>query len=187
MNGSFFLCEQIININHLISSSIRELGNNILHTNICFSNLVDILNNIVSVEEISINIFSIDGIIKAVASLGFINLIFIFSIRYILIKVFVFISPFAILCASTPSTFGFFKSWLKSFLSLLLIETFSSLILIVMFSIDYSPFDLVSKILYIGAIFALMKVNSYTRDILGGVSIDVQNSLYALRGASKVK
>lgn len=187
MNGSFFLCEQIININSLVSSCIREIGGNALDTNICFSNLINILNYIVVIEEGTQNVFSIDGIIKTIVSLGFLNLIFIFSIRYILIKVFVFISPFAILCTSTPSTINFFKSWLKSFLSLLLIEIFSSLILIVMFSIEYSPTDLVSKILFVGSVFALMKVNNYTKDIIGGINIDVQNSMYALRSMSKIR
>ncbi len=185
MNSSFFICEQIINIISLISSSIRELGSDILNTDICFSNLINILNSIVIIEENSQNFFSIDGIIKTIVSLGFLNLIFIYSIRYILIKVFVFISPFAILCTSTPSSLGLFKSWIKSFLSLLLIEVFSSLILIVMFSIEYSPSDLVSKVLFVGSVFALMKVNNYTRDILGGINIDVQNSIYALRSMSK--
>lgn len=187
MNGSFFICEQIININSLVSASLREIGSNVLGTDICFSNLINILNSIVIIEEESQNVFTIDGIIKTIVSLGFVNLIFIFSIRYILIKVFIFISPFAILCTSTPSTINFFKSWLKSFLSLLLIEIFSSLILIVMFSLEYSPTDLVSKILFVGSIFALMKVNSYTKDIIGGINIDVQNSMYALRSMSKVR
>ncbi len=187
MNGSFFICEQIININSLVSASLREIGSSVLGTDICFSNLINILNSIVIIEEESQNVFTIDGIIKTIVSLGFVNLIFIFSIRYILIKVFIFISPFAILCTSTPSTINFFKSWLKSFLSLLLIEIFSSLILIVMFSLEYSPTDLVSKILFVGSIFALMKVNSYTKDIIGGINIDVQNSMYALRSMSKVR
>ena len=186
MNGSFFICEQIININSLVSVSLREIGSSVLGTDICFSNLINILNSIVVIEEESQNVFTIDGIIKTIVSLGFVNLIFIFSIRYILVKVFVFISPFAILCASTPSTINFFKSWLKSFLSLLLMELFSSLILIVMFSLEYSPSDLVSKLLFVGSVFALMKVNNYTKDILGGINIDVQNSMYALRSMSKI-
>lgn len=187
MNSSFFICKQIISLNSLISASIRELGSNILNTDICFSNLINILNSIVVIEEESQTLFSIDGIIKTIVSLGFLNLIFIFSIRYILVKVFILISPFAILCASVPSTLNFFKSWLKSFLSLLFIESFSSLILIVMFSINYSPSDVVSKLLFVGSVFALMKVNNYTRDIIGGINIDVQNYMYSLRGIARSK
>lgn len=187
MNSSFFICEQILYLNSLISSSIREIGSDILNTDICFSNLINILDSIVTIEEESQTIFSIDGIIKTIVSLGFINLIFIYSIRYILVKVFVLISPFAILCTSMPSTMNFFKSWFKGLLSLLFIEIFSSLILIVMFSINYSPTDIVSKLLFVGSVFALMKVTNYTRDIIGGISLDVQNSMYALRGMTKSK
>lgn len=187
MNGSFFICKELISLNSLLSSSIREIGSDILNVDICFSNLIDILNSIVIIEEESQSLFSIDGIIKTIVSVGFLNLIFTFSIRYILVKVFVLISPFAVLCASTPSTLTFFKSWLKSFLSLLLIEIFSSLVLIIMFSLNYSPQDIVSKLLFVGSVFALMKINSFTRDIIGGISIDVQNYMYSLRGMGKFK
>ena len=56
-----------------------------------------------------------------------------------------------------------------------------------MFSLEYSPNDLVSKILFVGSVFALMKVNNYTKDIIGGINIDVQNSMYALRSMSKIR
>lgn len=185
MNSSFFLCEQLININSILSSTIRSIGSQFLGVDICFSKLIEILNSIVSIEEETQSVFSIDGIIKTIVSVGFLNLIFIFSVRYILIKVFILLSPFAILCTSLDSTINFFKSWIKSFISLLFIELFSSLILIVMFSIQYSPSDIVSKLLFVGSVFALMKVNSYVRDIIGGISLDIQNSMYMLRGMTK--
>lgn len=187
MNNSFFICEQIISINGLISASIREMGSNILDTEICFSNLIKILNSIVSIEEETKSIFSIDGIVKTIVSVGFLNLIFIFSIRYILIKVFVLISPFAILCMGAQTTMNFFKAWIKSFLSLLFIESFSSLILIIMFSTEYSPSDIVSKLIFVGAVFALMKVNSYVRDFVGGISLDIQSTMYSLRNMGSMK
>lgn len=187
MNASFFLCEQVIYINSLISSSIRDIGKSLFDMDICFSNLLEILNSIISVEEEMPNFFSVDGIIKTVVSIGFINLIFIFSVRYILIKVFILLSPFSILCIANESTMRFFTSWLKSFVSLLLIEIFSSLILIIMFSIEFSPSDVVSKLLFVGSVFALMKVNTYVRDIIGGISLDIQNSMYMLRSISQFK
>lgn len=112
---------------------------------------------------------------------------FIYAIRYILLKVFILISPFAILTLSLRSTSSIFKSWLKCFVSLLFIELFASLVLIVMFSIEYSSTNLVSKLLFIGSIFALTKVNGYVRDFIGGVSIDTYNSMYGLRNMIKSK
>ena len=187
LNSSFFLCEQLLNLNYIISSTIRDIGSDFLDVEICFSNLVKILNSIISIEEESQSFFTIDGIIKTVVSVGFLNLIFIFSVRYILVKVFVLISPFAILCTANEGTMHFFTSWLKSLISILLIEIFSSIILIVMFSIEYSPSDIVSKLLFVGSVFALMKVNSYVRDIIGGISLDVQNSLYMFRGITQFR
>lgn len=186
MNNSFFICEQIIGINELVSGFIREVGKNFLGVDICFSNLIKILNSVVSIEEAQ-NFFSIDGIIKTIVSIGFLNLIFIFSIRYILIKVFILISPFAILCTSLDSTMNFFKSWIRSFVSLLLIEIFSTLVLIVMFSIQYSPTDIVSKLLFVGSVFALMRVNNFVREIIGGISLDVQNYMYYFKGLTGIK
>lgn len=37
LNSSFFICEKVLFINSLITSAIRELGENIYHKNICFS------------------------------------------------------------------------------------------------------------------------------------------------------
>lgn len=187
MNCSFFICEQIINLNSLVSSSIREVGENFLNSKICFSKLIDISDTIILIEENSSKVFSVDGIIKTIVSIGFLNLIFIYAVRYILIKVFILISPFAFLTLCTRSTSHIFKSWLKCFLSLLFIELFSSLILIAMFSINYSATNLVSKLLFIGSILSLMKVNSYVRDFIGGISIDTQNAMYGFRNMMRIK
>ena len=185
MNASFFLCSQLLNFNYLISSSIRDIGNNLLGVKICFSNLVQLLNSVISIEEDAQGFFTIDGIIKTVVSIGFLNLIFIFSVRYVLIKLLVLLSPFAILCLANEATIQFFSSWLKSFISLLLIEIFASFILIIMFSLQYSPTDIVSKLLFVGSVFALMKINSYVKDIIGGINLDVQSSMYMLKGTTK--
>ncbi len=187
MNGSLFLCEQIVNMNSFVSSAIRDVGKEFLNIDICFSNLVHISDYIISFEENSANIFSIDGIIKTVVSIGFLNLIFLYSIRYILVKVFILLSPFAFLCLSTRSTSPIFKSWLKCFISLLFVEQLASLILIVMFSIDYSPDNLISKLLFIGSIFALMKVNNFVRDFIGGISLDTYNTMYGMKGLINIK
>ena len=56
-----------------------------------------------------------------------------------------------------------------------------------MFSLEYSSGNLVSKLLFIGAIFALMKVNNYVKDFIGGISIDTYNLMYGLRNMYKVK
>ena len=69
----------MINLNSLVSSAIRELGKNFLHFDICFSKLVDISNIIIMAEEKAANVFSIDGIIKTIISVGFLNIIFLIN------------------------------------------------------------------------------------------------------------
>lgn len=186
INSSYFICEQIISINSLICSSICEIGKSAFNTDISFSNLILVLNSIISIEENSFNIFSVDGLIKSFISLGLFNLVFSYSLRYILIKVFILISPFAFLTLINRSTSWFFKTWLRSFLSLLLLQCFVSFILLILFSLDFNSQDLFSKFMYIGGIYALSKANSYVRELIGGISTDVNANLNAIKTNFKI-
>ncbi len=181
MNSSFFISEFIIYLNSLISQGIKSVGYNLLNVDICFSELINQLNTIIFIETTSSNIFSIDGLLKIIFSFSFFNIIFSYSIRYIMIKVFVLISPFAFLSISTPKTSVFFKSWLKSFIALLFIELLASIILILMFSITYSSQDVTTKLLLIGSLFALIKTNSYVREFIGGINTEISDNMHMLR------
>lgn len=172
MNSSYFICEQIININSLISSSIRNIGEIIYNKEVCFSSFINELNSFISVSEDSFNLFSVDGIIRSFISFGLFNLIFSYSLRYILIKVFVLICPFAILSLIHVKTKWIFTSWIKIIMSLLLLQILISLILLVCFSFSYSH-DILSKLMYIGCIYALIKANSIIKEFLGGVSTNI--------------
>ena len=186
INFSYFICEKILSINYLISSSICEVGKNIFNMNISFSNLLLELNSIISIEQSSFNIFSVDGLIKSFISLGLFNLVFSYSLRYILLKVFILITPFSILTLINRSTSWFFKTWLRSFLSLLLLQSFVSIILILIFSLNFNSQDLFSKFLYIGGIYALSKSNSYMRDLIGGISTDISTNFNGISSKFKV-
>lgn len=179
-NSSYFLMEQLININSLISLSIREIGENIFNCNISFSELILKLNNIVSTQE-NLNIFSIDGLLKSFISINLLNLLFTYSLRYVILKVFVLITPFAIITLINSSTSWFFKSWFKSILSLLLLQSLVSLILLIIFSTNFSVTEIMPKIICIGSLYALTKANSYIRDLIGGISTDVSANFSSLR------
>lgn len=185
INCSYFICEKILNINYLISSSICEIGKNVFNTDISFSNLLLRLNSIISIEENSFNIFTLDGLIKSFISMGLFNLIFSYSLRYILLKVFVLITPFAFLTLINNSTSWFFKSWLRSFLSLLLLQSFVSIILLIVFSLNFDNQDLFSKFIYIGGIYALSKASFYIRNLIGGISTEVSLNLNNMRSKFK--
>lgn len=180
MNSSFFICEQIINIVSLLTSSIRALGEDLFNTSICFSNLIQKINNVISIENSNINIFSIEGILKSFLSFGFFNLIISYSIRYIMLKVFVLISPFAILSFSVQP--NFFKSWIRCFISLLFVQVLVSIVLLLLFSIDFnSSNDLFSKFIFVGAIYSLMKANSYVKEFIGGINTEIAQDFQSIK------
>ena len=165
MNFSLFICEEIINIISLLSSSIRELGENIFHIEICFSSLISQLNSVLSIQS-TMDFFSLDGILKAFISFGLLNLVITYAVRFVLIKIFVLLSPFALLSLCNKSTSILFHSWIKSFLALMLIQVFVSIILLFIFSLKISSTNMSSKFILIGSIFILIKANSYIREML---------------------
>ena len=174
INSSYFVLDQLLNLTFLFSSSIQEIGQNITGHNINFAELIISINNKISINSNEFNIFSFDGIIKSFVSVGFFNLIFIYSLRYIFIEVLVLFSPFAILSLINSSTSWIFRSWFKTLFSLLLIQVFIPLVIIVILSIDNN------KILYVGGIYALVKLNDYIREIFGGVSLNVSQNFSSI-------
>lgn len=157
MNESLWICSQIINIISLISESIQYIGNQILNEEISFMNFTQKINNTVYSSGSSFSIASFEGIIKSITSIGFISLIFTYALRYIMIQVFVLISPFAFICLINDRTDWIFKSWIKAFISLLLEQVLVALILLLAFSIEFTSNDTMSQVIYIGIIYALMK------------------------------
>ncbi len=172
MNFSLFICDEIIYINSLFSNTIRQIGENIYQTPISFSTLITKLNSVISVNSDTLDIFSLDGVIKTMISFGILNLVITYAIRYILIKVFVLLSPFAFICLSNNSSHIIFKSWFKSFISLLLIQNFISIVLLLVFSLDLSPSNLFSKFILTAAIFILIKSNTYVKEMIGGIGTE---------------
>ena len=170
MNFSFFIVQIILDLNSNISLAIRELGFNLFNKEISFSQLISTINTNMAVDTNSLNIFSVDGLIKSVLSVSLLSLVFSYSLRYIMIKVFVLLAPFAFLSLSLNSTSWFFKSWLKNLFSLLFIQIIVSLVLLILFSLDYSSTNLFNKFIYVGGIYALIRANSFVREFIGGVS-----------------
>lgn len=177
MNFSFSILEFILNLNANVSLSIRSLGENLFHKNICFSELIHTINTNIAIDTNSLNIFSLDGLIKGTLSISLLNLVFSYSLRYILIKVFVLLSPFAFLSLTLDKTNWFFKAWFRNLFSLLFIQIIVSIVLLILFSMDYSSGNLFSKFIYVGGLYALIKTNSLVRDFIGGVSTEISQSV----------
>ena len=179
MNASYFICEQIININSLISLAIRNIGEITYQKNICFETFVNETNSFISISKSSFNLFSIDGIIKSFSSLGLLNLIFSYSLRYILIKVFILISPFSFLSLIYSKTKWIFSSWIKIIMSLLLLQDFIPIILLICCSFSYSN-NFITKLFYMGCIYALIKANSILKEFIGGISTNTDTPMKSL-------
>ena len=177
MNCSFSICQQFLELNSFISQAIQSLGKHLFGYNISFSELILQLNKSISLSEAELNIFSFEGLIKGFISFGLFNLIFSYSLRFVLVKLFVLLTPFAILSLINQSTSWFFKTWFRTVLSLLLQQSLVALILLLLFSINLSSTDIFSQLLCVGGMYALIRANSYMRSLIGGISTDVSNNL----------
>ncbi len=177
MNFSYFLISYFLDLICNISLAIRSVGENIYNKNICFSELINIINNNIYINTTSTDIFSFDGITKGILSLSLLNLVLSYSFRYIMIKLFVLLSPFAILSLSLESTSWFFKSWIKNLFSLLFIQIIISLDLLILFSVDYSSNNIFNKFIYIGGLYALIKANSFVREFVGSISTTISQNV----------
>ncbi len=177
MNFSFFILQIILDLNSNISLAIRSLGENLFKKDICFAELINTINTSMSIDTNSLNIFSVDGLIKSTLSLSLLNLVFSYSFRYIMVKLFILLAPFAFLSLSLDNTSWFFKSWLKNLFSLLFIQIIVSLVLLLLFSLDFSSSNLFNKLIYVGGIYSLIKANSFVREFIGGVSTNISQSV----------
>lgn len=177
MNFSFFIVDIILDLNYNISLAIEALGENLFNKQICFSELINTINTNMSINSSSIDIFSVDGLIKGTLTLSLLNLVFSYSFRYIMIKLFVLLSPFAFLGLTLDATSWFFKTWIKNLFSLLFIQIIVSLVLLILFSLDFSSSNLLNKFIYIGGIYALIKANSFVREFIGGVSTNISQTV----------
>lgn len=186
INYSFFICSQIISINNSINLSLQEIGKIILNKEINFSTLMNDIDNNLFLNN-DFNIFSLDGLLKSVVSIGIFNSIISYSLRYIMIEVFVLLCPFALLMLINSSTSWLFKAWFRAFISLLFLQVLVSIILIIPFSINsnITNYTIFNKLVFIGSIYALIKANDYLREIIGGISTNIQTGFSNLKNIIK--
>ena len=177
MNFSFSCLELFLDLNNNISLAIRSLGEHLFNKNICFSELINTINTQMAIDTNSLNLFSLDGLIKSILSVSLLSLVFSYSLRYVFIKVFILLSPFAILSLSLQNTNWFFRAWFRNLFSLLFLQIIVSLVLLILFSMDYSASNLFVKFIYVGGIYALIRANSFIREFIGGVSTQVTQSV----------
>ena len=177
MNFSFSCLELFLDLNNNISLAIRSLGEHLFNKDICFSELITTINTQMAIDTNSLNLFSLDGLIKSILSVSLLSLVFSYSLRYVFVKVFILLSPFAILSLSLQNTNWFFRAWFRNLFSLLFLQIVVSLVLLILFSMDYSASNLFVKFIYVGGIYALIRANSFIREFIGGVSTQVTQTV----------
>ena len=177
INFSYFFINEIISFTSNLTLAIRGIGEDLFNKNICFSELILEINNSILINDSTLNIFSLDGIIKASLSTSLLSLVFSYSFRYVMVKIFILLTPFAFLSLILQTTSWFFKSWARNLFSLLFIQIIVSLVLLILFSMDYSSGNLITKFIYIGGIYVLIRANSFVREFLGGISTTISQNV----------
>ena len=185
INSSYFICEKLIYLNSLISSSILEIGKNIFGQEVSFSSFISNINSIISIENENFNLFSFDGLLKSFISASLFNLLFSYSLRYIMIKVFALLTPFSILTLINHSTSCFFRSWFKTLISLLIMQSFIAIILLIIFSLNFNLENIFSKLICIVSIYALVRANGYLQHLIGGISTDISTNISFMKNLIK--
>ena len=176
MNNSLWICEQIIFIIDLCTTFFISTAEELFQKTITFSEFLNILNTTLFWVPAATDLFSFSGIVKSFSSIGLINLVFTFSLRYIMILIFILISPFAFLSLLTNSSSWIFKTWIKSFVSLLLYQLIIGLLLIISFTFTNIANSLLVSIFYVGIIQAFQRTSFFIKELLGGINISVSNS-----------
>jgi len=174
-NSCLFICESLINFNYLITEFLLQLGEHLFNSKISFLNFANDINTYVSNNNTT-NIFSIDGIIKSIITFGSISLLISYIIRFILIKVLILCSPFFIICLLQENLQQYFFSWLKYFFVLLITQNFIIIVLYIphILSLENTTY---SKLLIIGSILLLFKLNSYIQEIIGGFNFSKSSNI----------
>ncbi len=181
INNTTNICAFMLDLNANISWAIRSLGEELFNSEICFSALESRIVPYISDFSNNFNLFSIQGFLKSFSSIGLINLVLSYSLRYIMVKVFILLFPFSLISLLNESTTYFFKSYIKSFISLLLSQSIVALILLIVFSLDFTGNNLFSQIIFIGSIYCLSRVNYFMKELMGGITTTVYTNATSLK------
>lgn len=181
INHTYDICSFLLDLNSNISLGIRSIGEDLFKSEICFSALESRVNPYISDLSNSLNLFSIQGFLKSFSSIGILNLLLSYSLRYIMIKVFILLFPFAIISLLNETTSYFSKSYIKSFISLLFSQSVVALILLITFSLDFTANNLFSQVIFIGSIYCLSRVNYFMKELMGGITTTVYSNASNLK------
>lgn len=178
---SYRICEEILKLNALITKEIFDFGKKITGKDVSFKNVFTKIAKIISFS-VNKDVSSLNKILQTFISYGMINLFFVYSLRYIYIKLLCIITPFAILFKTNMKTEYIFKAWIKSLIGLLFLQQMVAFIIIITLSLTSGVINIFSKVISVGCIYALLQVNELQRELFGSSSLYITTNLRDIKG-----
>ena len=171
VNFSYYICEEILYFFKLLSDSVDLFCKEITNIEICFVSLKEIIINIK--DFLNEDLLSLNGLIKGMVSFGSVSILINFSIRYVTIIFLIIISPFALISLLSNITSGIFKSWGKLLITNLLVQIIVKFLLVI--PIVYKNTNsIMYKIILVGSIYLIYKINIFTKDIFIKITEDTK-------------
>lgn len=168
VNSSYYICEEILNINKIFSESIDKFSYDIIGEEVNFKSFK---KEILSLKDVVENdTLTIDGIIKSMVALGSMSVLVTFAIRYVTIIFLLLVSPFAIVCFFSNVTRGISKTWGKLLFVNLIIQIFVKLFLVIPLAYKDKN-DMVYKVVLLGSMYILYKINNFVREFTMQISL----------------
>lgn len=172
VNSSYFLIEQILELNDSLTDAINTLCKNLAGCDITFVKLKEAILNIKDFS--SSDFLSLDGLIKGIISYGSINVLITFAIRYVTSILLIIIAPVALSTLFSNFTKGVFYTWIKLFVT----NLFMQIILKIIITIPLLYKDnnsVMYKIIIVGSVYMIYKLNSFIKEIFTRFSINDNN------------
>lgn len=178
--NSYEICKYIVMLVSYLTEIVENYGKTICGNEVSFDSLKEIINNLKNGKD---DLISINGMINALISFGAVTVVLNLSIRYVTIMLLTFISPIAFISISSDLTAGFFKSFIKTYITLLLNQIIIKIILIIPLSFK-STEDIIFKIVLVGSIYLIYKIDSFTKDLLKNISTnsDMKSAIAGVKG-----
>ncbi len=172
VNSSYYLIEQILNLNQALTEATEKLCQGLAQKEITFENLKESILNIK--DFMKSDFLSLDGVIKGVLSFGTVTILINFCLRYVTIIFLIIISPIALCLLFSNLTKNVFYTWVKMLVTSLLLQVIIKIILVV--PLMYKDVNsIMYKIILVGTIYIIYKLNNFTKEIFSKFSKDEVN------------
>lgn len=172
VNNSYFLIEQILNLNESLTLGVESLCEDLAGKKVCFNSMKE---SILSIKDfMKADFLSLDGLIKGVLSFGTVTILINFCVRYVTIVFLIIISPIAFCLLASDLTSNIFFTWIK----MLAVNLFSQVVLKIILVVPLMYKDtgsMMYKIILIGTIYIIYKFNGFVKEFFSKFSKDKIN------------